>query len=109
VVAAYVPGPSLTNYLLNPGFESKATSWSGQYYHPTTLGDYVDLPPICGGPATITSAHGGSYYSCLGGHAKTTTDIVAQTVAVPASAYSGKLSFWLQIRTQEKLRCHLPL
>jgi hypothetical protein len=100
-ITAVVPGAP-ANLLLNPGFESQTANWSGQHYvHPTTAGSYLYVPPICGGSATVSGAKSGSYYACLGGHGVTSTDIIAQNIVAPKSAYTGTLSFWLQISTQE--------
>uniref|UniRef100_Q029C9 Propeptide, peptidase M4 and M36 n=1 Tax=Solibacter usitatus (strain Ellin6076) TaxID=234267 RepID=Q029C9_SOLUE len=101
IITSLVPGAP-ANLLLNPGFESQTANWTGQHYvHPTTAGSYYYLPPICGGPATVSAAKSGFYYACLGGHGVTSTDIVAQNITAPKSAYTGTLSFWLQIGTQE--------
>lgn len=100
-VTVPVPSPP-ANLLLNPGFESQAASWYGQHYvHPTTVGSLSYLPPICGGSGTVTGANSGSYYACLGGHGVDSTDIVAQNIAAPKSAYWGTLSFRLRISTRE--------
>jgi PKD repeat protein len=71
----------------NGGFESGATSWTAS-----------------SGVITNTSgesAHAGSYFAWLDGYGTATTDTVTQSVAIPSTATSATLSFWLHIDTAE--------
>jgi hypothetical protein len=47
------------------------------------------------------AAHAGSYKAWLDGYGTATTDTVAQSVAIPATATTATLSFWLHIDTAE--------
>ncbi|MFI6849143.1 M4 family metallopeptidase [Kitasatospora sp. NBC_00085] len=80
------PAPS-GNLLLNPGFESGATSWTSTSGVVTK--DAGQLPRT------------GSYYAWLNGYGSAHTDTLAQTVTVPATATAPKLSFWIKIATGE--------
>ncbi|MFF1482974.1 M4 family metallopeptidase [Streptomyces sp. NPDC058301] len=79
--------PSGSNLLLNPGFESGATSWSA------TSGAITN--------DTGATAHAGSYYAWLDGYGSSHTDTLSQSVTIPATAAAPKLSFWLAIDTKE--------
>jgi Zn-dependent metalloprotease len=73
--------------LLNPGFESGAVNWTGT-----------------AGPITSNTgrpARTGSWKMWLGGNGITSTENEAQSVAIPASATSATLTFWIRIDTSE--------
>ncbi|WP_395695500.1 M4 family metallopeptidase [Nocardioides sp.] len=72
--------------LLNPGFESGATSWSASSGVITT---------DSGQPA-----HAGSYKAWLDGYGATHTDTLSQSVTIPAGC-SATLSFYLHIDSAE--------
>ena len=81
------PPPTGGNLLGNPGFESGATVWTGT-----------------SGPITNNTgrpARTGSWKLWLGGNGTTTTETINQSVAIPASATSATLSFWLRTDTAE--------
>ncbi|MEU2629476.1 M4 family metallopeptidase [Kitasatospora sp. NPDC007106] len=82
------PPPSGGNLLLNPGFESGATSWTGS--------SGVITNETGAAPRT------GSYYAWLDGYGSAHTDTLAQTVTVPAAATAPQLTFWSRISTAEK-------
>jgi hypothetical protein len=84
-------GTTTTNVLVNPGFESGAASWAQ-----SSTGGY-SLISLNG--ATFT-AHAGSYYAWLGGYASG-TDVLSQSVVIPANAASAVLRFWYKIATSE--------
>ncbi|HEU4950312.1 MAG TPA: PKD domain-containing protein [Holophagaceae bacterium] len=83
-----------TQLLANPGFESGNTAWSNY----SSLG---------GGGAVISSdmtnepSHAGSWDAWLNGYGSTDTDTLSQSVAIPATATSATLSFWLHVDTAE--------
>jgi Zn-dependent metalloprotease len=81
------PPPTGSNLLLNPGFESGAVNWTG------TSGPITNN---AGRPART-----GSWKMWLGGNGTTSTENEAQSVAIPASATSATLSFWIRIDTSE--------
>jgi hypothetical protein len=57
-----------------------------------------------GSPGVITNqgqAHLGFWFAWLGGYGKVHTDVLEQTVDVPAGSSSLELSFWLRIKTAE--------
>ncbi|MFI7063939.1 M4 family metallopeptidase [Kribbella sp. NPDC050124] len=81
------PPPTGSNLLLNPGFESGAVNWTGT-----------------SGPITNNTgrpARTGSWKLWLGGNGFTSTENISQSVAIPASATSATLSFWIRIDTAE--------
>ncbi len=80
------PPPTGGNLVLNPGFESGATSWT------QTAG--VITNDATGVP------HSGAYYAWLDGYGTAHTDSVAQTVTIPA-ATSASLGFYLRITSDE--------
>lgn len=83
----YGTPPTGTNLLQNPGFESGAVSWTG------TAG------PITNN--TGRPARTGSWKAWLGGNGVTSSETIAQSVAIPASASSAALTFWLRVDTAE--------
>ncbi|MGW6201253.1 M4 family metallopeptidase [Kribbella sp. NPDC055110] len=81
------PPPTGDNLLQNPGFESGAVNWTGT-----------------SGPITNSAdrpAHAGTWKLWLQGNGRATTENVGQSVAIPASATSASLSFWIRIDTAE--------
>ncbi|MCB0897010.1 MAG: putative Ig domain-containing protein, partial [Nocardioidaceae bacterium] len=72
--------------LLNPGFESGATSWSASSGVITT--------------DTGQPAHAGSYKAWLDGYGTTHTDTLSQSVTIPAGC-TATLSFYLHIDSAE--------
>lgn len=82
------PPPGGTQLLGNPGFESGTAS-------PWTATTKV----IYGG--TKEPAHTGTWDAWLDGYGTTTTDTLSQQVAIPSTAASATLSYWLHIDTAE--------
>jgi len=81
------PPPTGSNLLQNPGFESGAVSWTGT-----------------SGPITNNTgrpARTGSWKMWLGGNGTTASENEAQSVAIPSTATSATLSFWIRIDTSE--------
>ncbi len=79
--------PPTGNLLLNPGFESGATSWTGS-----------------AGPITNDTgrpARTGSWKMWLGGNGTTATETEQQSVTIPSTATAASLSFWLRSDTAE--------
>ena len=76
-----------TELLLNPGFESGAVSWN--------RGSGII------NNATPTPAHTGSCKAKLAGTGATRTDNLYQQIAIPSTAASASLSFWLQVQLAE--------
>ncbi|WP_427889393.1 M4 family metallopeptidase [Kribbella sp. GL6] len=81
------PPPTGDNLLKNPGFESGAVDWTG------TAGPVTDN--------TGRPARTGTWKLWLQGNGRATTESVGQSVAIPASATSASLSFWIRIDTAE--------
>ncbi|WP_310530274.1 M4 family metallopeptidase, partial [Nocardioides sp.] len=81
------PPPAGGNLLGNPGFESGATVWTG------TAG------PITNN--TARPARTGSWKAWLGGNGTSGTETINQSVAIPSTATSATLSFWLRTDTAE--------
>ncbi|MEV6925102.1 Ig domain-containing protein [Dactylosporangium sp. NPDC051485] len=74
--------------LLNPGFESGATSWGG-----TTgaIGQWA---------SSGEAAHGGTYSAWLLGYGSTHTENITQSVTIPAGC-AATLTFWVHVDTAE--------
>jgi Zn-dependent metalloprotease len=83
-----VTSGATSQLILNPSFESGATSW-------------LSSASVIGSNGTAQPAHTGSYEAWLCGYGSTHTDYVYQTVAIPATATSAALSYWLHIDTAE--------
>ncbi|MFC6161646.1 M4 family metallopeptidase [Kribbella jiaozuonensis] len=81
------PPPTGDNLLQNPGFESGAVNWTG------TSGPVTNN--------TARPARTGSWKLWLQGNGRATTENVGQSVAIPASATTASLSFWIRIDTAE--------
>lgn len=79
-----VPGAEL---LLNRGFESGAVNWTA------TAGVITN--------STGQTPRTGSFYAWLDGYGTTHTDSLFQQIAVPSTATTVTLSFWLKINTAE--------
>jgi Zn-dependent metalloprotease len=77
-----------TEMILNGGFESGATSWT------QTSG-------VIGQNGTSQPAHGGTWDAWMNGYGSAHTDYVHQQVAIPSTAASATLSFYLHIDTAE--------
>ena len=73
--------------LLNPGFESGAVNW-------TASSGVIDN-------STGEASHGGSWKAWLNGYGSTHTDSIYQQVAIPSTATTATLTFWLHIDTAE--------
>ena len=80
-------GGTGSELILNGGFESGATSWSG-----TTgaIGTWSGEP-----------AYAGTKNAWLGGNGTTTTETLYQQIAIPSTATSATLTFQLHIDTAE--------
>jgi hypothetical protein len=83
--ATITVGSSKPELMVNGGFESGATGWSG------TTGDI--------GSFSGETAHAGATYAWLCGNGSTATESLQQNVTVPASG--ATLSFWLHVDTAE--------
>ncbi|WP_344220895.1 M4 family metallopeptidase [Kribbella sancticallisti] len=79
--------PTGDNLIKNPGFESGAANWTG------TTGVITN--------SSSKPAHGGTYKAWLQGNGRSTTENIAQSVAIPAAATSASLSLWIRIDTAE--------
>ncbi len=73
--------------LANPGFESGNVSW-------TASTGVIDN-------STGEAAHSGSWKAWLDGYGSTHTDSIYQQVAIPSTATSATLTFWLHVDTAE--------
>ncbi|MEO7753233.1 MAG: M4 family metallopeptidase [Terracoccus sp.] len=81
------PPPPTSSSLVNGGFESGQTGWTGS-----------------AGPITSNTgrpAHGGSWKMWLGGNGSTGTEDESQTFTVPATASAPTLTYWVRIDTAE--------
>jgi Zn-dependent metalloprotease len=87
VTGGPTPSCSSGQKLLNPGFESGATSWT------QTSGVITN--------SSSQAARTGSFKAWLDGYGSTHTDTLSQSVAVPSGCASYGLSFWLHIDTAE--------
>jgi hypothetical protein len=77
-----------TQLLGNPGFETgTATPWTGT------------AKVIYSG--TKEPARSGAWDAWLDGYGTTTTDTLSQQVAIPSTAHSATLSYWLHVDTAE--------
>ena len=78
------------NLLLNPGFESGASSWTE-----TSSGGYSIIDN-----STSWTAHAGSYYAWMGGY-NYANDVIYQSVIIPSNAQTATVQFWYAIGTEE--------
>ena len=81
-------GGTSSELILNGGFESGATSWT------QTSG-------VIGANGPSQPAHAGTYDAWLDGYGSSHTDYVYQQVAIPSTATSATLTFYLHIDTAE--------
>jgi subtilisin family serine protease len=81
------PPPPGTELLLNKGFESGNVTWVA------TAGVITN--------STGQTPRTGSWYAWLDGYGTSHTDTLYQQIAVPSSATTVTLSFWLKITTAE--------
>ena len=79
--------PSPGQKILNPGFESGATSWTATA---GTIGAFTGQP-----------AHSGSNNLWLDGFGTAKTESATQSITIPAGCTNYTLSFWLHIDTAE--------
>jgi len=77
-----------TQLFANPGFESGNVSWAA-----ASSGDITT--------STSYAPHAGSWYAWLGGWATAHTDWMYQTVTIPSSATTARLTFYLRVTTAE--------
>ncbi|MFG2819022.1 M4 family metallopeptidase [Kitasatospora sp. NPDC048365] len=81
------PSPTTGNALVNGSFEQGATGW-------TQSADII-------GTSTAAPARSGSWYASMMGYGSAATESLSQrNIAVPSTG-SPRLSFWLQVATQE--------
>jgi hypothetical protein len=73
--------------ILNSGFESGATSW-------TASSGVIDN-------STTQAARTGSYKAWMNGYGSAHTDTLYQQIAIPSSATTVTLSFWLKVVSDE--------
>ncbi|GAB3101817.1 Ig-like domain-containing protein [Lysobacter terrae] len=73
--------------ILNGGFESGSSSWTASSGVITS--------------STTYAAHGGSYKAWLNGYGTTSTDYVRQDIAIPSTATTVTLRFWLRVDSDE--------
>ncbi len=76
-----------TELITNGGFESGTTGWTA------TSGVITN--------ASGEAAHAGTYKAWLDGYGTATTDTVVQSVAIPSTATTATLTFWLHVDTAE--------
>ena len=84
--------------LQNPGFESGTSGW--------TINTSPNSHIVVTTTTAQTTPHSGYYMAILGGginggYFSGQTDVVKQTVTIPATATTATLSFWVAIYTQE--------
>ena len=80
-------GGTITELIVNGGFESGTTPWTA------STGVITN--------STSEAAHAGSYKAWLDGYGTATTDTLVQTVSIPSTATTATLSFWLHVDTAE--------
>lgn len=89
-VTLTVTNGGITQLLGNPGFENGSASpapW-------TPTAGVVDS-------SASEAAHSGTWKAWLNGYGTTHTDSILQTVAIPSTATTATLAFWLHIDTAE--------
>ncbi|MFC1418008.1 putative Ig domain-containing protein [Streptacidiphilus cavernicola] len=92
VTAAGGGGCTAGQLLANPGFETgTAAPWTETHPSGGSLVSHTTAEP----------ARTGSYDAWLDGYGTTTTDTLAQTVAIPSGCATDTFSFWLHINTAE--------
>ncbi|GLH72921.1 hypothetical protein GETHLI_14230 [Geothrix limicola] len=85
-VTVSAPGTT-TELITNGGFESGVTGWSG---------NTGDINTWSGQPA-----HSGTKNAWLQGNGSTSSENLSQSIAIPSTATSATLTFWLHIDTAE--------
>jgi len=83
-------GTSTNQVVINPGFESGSTYWNQSAANGYKL--------ITTDPRFV--AHSGSYYAWLGGY-NFGTDVLYQSLNIPADSNSAFVQFWYRIETSE--------
>lgn len=83
-------GPTVTQLIVNPGFEEGASGW---------LGTVDDI-----GVHSSAAAHRGSYLAWMGGYGQSNSETLYQNVSIPAGTHRVMLSFWIHIETDETTR-----
>jgi trimeric autotransporter adhesin len=89
-VTLTVTNGGITQLLGNPGFENG----SGSPAPWTTTAGVIDS-------SASEAAHSGLWKAWLNGYGTTHTDSILQTVAIPSTATTATLAFWLHIDTSE--------
>jgi hypothetical protein len=78
-----------TQLLGNPGFEAgSAAPW-------------ISTPAVINPNGAGEASHSGTWYAWLDGYGTTHTDMLSQTVTIPAGCTATSFSFWLHIDTAE--------
>jgi Zn-dependent metalloprotease len=85
---------SSANLVQNPGFESGASSW-------TTVSASGDDIIVNKNDVAPVPAHRGSWFAYLNDHGQTATDTLRQDVAIPGTATTATLTFFLNVGTDE--------
>lgn len=80
-------GSTPVERIVNGGFESGSSNWTASSGVVTNDSTYA--------------AHGGTWKAWLDGYGSAHTDSAFQTVAIPASASSATLAFWLRVDSGE--------
>jgi len=83
---AYMP-PTVSQLLLNPGFESGTANWSAT---PAVIDNTFFYQP-----------RSGAWKAWLNGYGETHVDQLEQEITIPSNAISATLSFWVLIDTAE--------
>jgi hypothetical protein len=78
---------TVTQLLVNPGFESGNVNWTATTSVITT--------------ATAEASHSGTWKAWLDGYGVATTDTLFQQVTIPSTITTATLTFWLHIDTDE--------
>ena len=90
-VARVPRGKAVGSQLLNdPSFENVAARKGAWTASPGVIDDSRTEP-----------AHTGRWKAWLGGTGRAHTDVLSQTVTIPAAAHKATLSFWLRIESEE--------
>ncbi|MEP7154423.1 MAG: Ig-like domain-containing protein [Betaproteobacteria bacterium] len=87
VTVSYTAGSTSSQLIVNSGFESGAASW-------TASSGVIDN-------STTQASHAGSYKAWMNGYGSAHTDTLYQQVAIPSTATTVTLAFWLKIVSDE--------